>query len=88
VGIKNKVLEAWACARPVVMTGLATNGLIVPPDHMPLVIDGAASMAGLIVSLLKDEGRRRRLGRSARENVQAHFTWAGAAAQIDALLRQ
>ncbi len=30
VGIKNKVLEAWACARPVVMTRLATNGLIVP----------------------------------------------------------
>src|SRR6185295_14547642 len=26
-GIKNKVLEAWAAARPVVMTRIAANGL-------------------------------------------------------------
>ena len=30
VGIKNKVLEAWACGRPVVLSGPATNGLAVP----------------------------------------------------------
>jgi glycosyltransferase involved in cell wall biosynthesis len=88
VGIKNKVLEAWACARPVVMTGLATNGLIVPGDHTPLVADSAEAMTALIVGLLKDSDRRRRLGKSARENVQMHFTWSGAAARVDALLRQ
>jgi hypothetical protein len=31
--------------------------------------------------------RRRRLGLSARANVTAHFTWAGAAARVDALPR-
>jgi glycosyltransferase involved in cell wall biosynthesis len=88
VGIKNKVLEAWACARPVVMTPLATNGLIVPDDHRALVADTAEGMAASVVTMLRDAERRRRLGESARRTVQTHFTWAGAAARIDALLRQ
>jgi glycosyltransferase involved in cell wall biosynthesis len=88
VGIKNKVLEAWACARPVVMTPLATNGLVLPPDHAPLVNDSPGAMAATVIALLQDAQRRRTLGCSARDHVQAHFTWAGAAAHLDALLRQ
>ena len=88
VGIKNKVLEAWACARPVVLSRLATNGLIVPADHVALVGKTADAMAASVLALFEDAARRRRLGQSARANVQAHFTWAGAAARVDALLRQ
>ncbi len=88
VGIKNKVLEAWACARPVVLSRLATNGLIVPADHATLVATDADAMAESVVALFNNADRRRRLGRSARQNVQAHFTWAGAAARVDALLCQ
>ena len=88
VGIKNKVLEAWACARPVVMSTLATNGLIVPPDHASLVGATADAMATAVLRLFDDTDERHRLGQSARENVQQHFTWAGVAARLDALLRQ
>jgi glycosyltransferase involved in cell wall biosynthesis len=87
-GIKNKVLEAWACARPAVLSRHATNGLIVPADHAGLVGTTAKAMSASVLALFADTGRRRRLGLSARENVQAHFTWAGAAAHMDALLRQ
>ena len=88
VGIKNKVLEAWACARPVVMTPLATNGLIVPHDHAALVQQAPAALAACVIALFNDSARRYRLGASAQENVRTHSTWAGAAAHIDALLRQ
>ena len=88
VGIKNKVLEAWACARPVVMSTLATNGLLVPPDHASLVVTTADAMASAVLRLFDDADTRRKLGRSARENVQQHFTWAAAAARLDSLLRQ
>jgi polysaccharide biosynthesis protein PslH len=88
VGIKNKVLEAWACARPVVLSKLATNGLIVPTDHAGLVATTADAMAASIVALFNDSGERHRLGQSARQNVQDHFTWAGTADALDALLRQ
>lgn len=86
VGIKNKVLEAWACARPVVMSTLATNGLIVPPDHAPLVGTTADAMASAVLRLFDDADTRHRLGKSARENVRQHFTWASAAARLNQLL--
>ncbi len=88
VGIKNKVLEAWASARPVVLSRLATNGLIVPADDAHLIATRADAMARSVVALFKDADQRRRLGQSARANVQTYFTWAGAAARVDALLRQ
>ncbi len=87
VGIKNKVLEAWACARPVVLTRRATNGLALPPGHAGLVQDGAAGMAEAAAALLRDGALRRRLGRAARATAAREFTWEGAAARVDALLR-
>lgn len=87
VGIKNKVLEAWACARPVVMTPLATNGLVLPPGHEGLVHRDAAGLADAVVALLRDAAARRSAGASARALVQERFSWAGAAARIEALLR-
>jgi glycosyltransferase involved in cell wall biosynthesis len=87
VGIKNKVLEAWACARPVVMSQLATNGLVVPSDHASLVSAKADTMADAVVRLFTDAEERHRLGHSARENVLRHFTWADVAERLDALLR-
>jgi glycosyltransferase involved in cell wall biosynthesis len=88
VGIKNKVLEAWACSRPVVMSTLATNGLIVPPDHTSLVGATADAMAAAVLRLFDDANERHHLGRSARQNAQRHFTWAGVAAKLDTLLRR
>ena len=70
VGIKNKVLEAWACGRPVVMTRLATNGLTLPPGHEGLVQDGARQIAEAVIRLLQDPARRR-LGAAARAHVAA-----------------
>jgi glycosyltransferase involved in cell wall biosynthesis len=87
VGIKNKVLEAWACARPVVMTPVATNGLVLPPGHEGLVRRDAAGLADAVVALLRDRAARRAAGASARALVRERFGWAEAASRIDALLR-
>jgi glycosyltransferase involved in cell wall biosynthesis len=88
VGIKNKVLEAWACARPVVMSHIATNGLVVPPTHASLIGDSAEAMADAVLRLFDHASERRELGASALANVERHFTWAGSAARLGALLRQ
>ena len=87
VGIKNKVLEAWACGRPVVMSRVATNGLIVPPDHASLVGADANAMADAVLRLFNDAEERQRLGASARDNVERNFTWEGTAARLDAILQ-
>ena len=86
LGIKNKVLEAWACGRPVVMTGLATNGLVLPPGHARLVQAGAPALAAQIVALLQDADARRALGEAARAHAAARFCWAAAADRVHLLL--
>src|SRR6185437_15666791 len=87
VGIKNKVLEAWACGRPVVLTPLATNGLELPRGHGPLVHARADGLAASVIALLTDPAARRGHGESALASVRANATWAAAAARIDTLLR-
>jgi len=88
VGLKNKVLEAWACARPVVLTPLAMNGLTLPPGHHGLVQATAAGMANAVVTLLRDRPACQRLGHAARAMVARDFTWHSAAARFDALLQR
>ncbi len=75
-GLGTSLLDAMACARPIVATraggipeiveeGVA--GVLVPPrDH--------AGMAREIVRLLKDEPLRRRLGEAGLARVSARFT--------------
>ena len=86
VGLKNKVLEAWACARPVVLTPLAMNGLVLPPGHGGLVQAGALGLADAVVALLRDGVARKRLGQAAQVMVARDFTWAVAAVQMERLL--
>ena len=86
VGLKNKVLEAWACGRPVVLTPMAMNGLTLPPGHAGLVQAEAAGMADAVAALLRDGAARERLGKAARAMVAREFTWGRAGDRLNALL--
>lgn len=88
VGLKNKVLDAWASARPVVMTPLAMNGLTMPLGHDPFVQTDAPQLAQAVVSLLQDEALRRRLGDTAQQLVAREFAWSRTATDFDRLLRR
>lgn len=76
-GIKNKLLEAAAMARPIVCTPRATGGLRGRPPV--LIADDAAAFADAMSGLFRDERRRQALGRAAREWVIADHTWEGTA---------
>ena len=86
VGLKNKVLEAWACGRPVVMSPMATNGLVLPAGHAGLVQAGAEGFARAVAALLADRTERWKLGEIARDAVRQSHSWAGAARQMQSLL--
>ncbi|HEY0205157.1 MAG TPA: glycosyltransferase, partial [Acetobacteraceae bacterium] len=87
VGVKNKVLEAWACSRPVVLTPLAVNGLMLPTGHERLVGADHKAMAQAVIELFRTPAEALRMGREARDHVGQHYTWKNSAARVDALLR-
>jgi L-malate glycosyltransferase len=75
-GLGTSLLDAMACARPIVATRAGgipeivedgVNGLVVPPrDH--------AAMAAAIVRLLKDAALRRQMGDAGLARVRERFT--------------
>ncbi len=87
-GIKNKILEAWAMARPVVATPMACDGLRVDPGETLLVAQGPEPFAREVIRLLGDPVLRARLGRRAREHVLEHYTWQQQARHLEELLER
>lgn len=73
-GIQNKVLEAMAMAKPVLLTSLATEGLEIN-DTLDLTIsDEPDVLASQAVALLN--GKHSQAGSSVnRAFVQQHYTW-------------
>lgn len=84
------VIEAGACARPVVVTragGLpevvedGVTGLVVPKED-------AAAAAAALERLLRDAGLRRAMGAAGRARVERHYAWAHCVdLQLDAIGR-
>jgi glycosyltransferase involved in cell wall biosynthesis len=74
-GIQNKVLEAMACATPVVTSSKAIAALSATPDEDIFVADQPDEFARKIVDLLENRERRNRLGQAGREYVQRCHNW-------------
>lgn len=74
-GIQNKVLEAMACATPVVATPKAIAALNVTPGHDILVAENPHRFAAHIIRLLTDPDRARRIGAASRRYVTDWHDW-------------
>jgi glycosyltransferase involved in cell wall biosynthesis len=85
-GIKNKVLEAWAVAKPVVMTSLASNGLRIDDQARQLVADDPEAMATLVVRLLLNGPERHRMGAAAHALARQEHGWQEAARRLSRIL--
>jgi sugar transferase (PEP-CTERM/EpsH1 system associated) len=82
-GIQNKVLEAMACATPVVTTPQAISAIDIVPGRDALVVEEPHLFAGSIVELLGDPERQRRLGEFGLSYVRAHHRWTDVAAKLE-----
>jgi glycosyltransferase involved in cell wall biosynthesis len=81
-GIQNKVLEAMACAAPVVTTPQAVSALDLGEEEGVLVADNAVGLAESVLALLADGGRRHRLGQAGREYVSRRHNWSNIVADL------
>lgn len=75
-GVKNKLLEAMACARPCVATPLALQGIAVTPGVDAIVADDVGAVVDDVAGLLRQPGRAVALGGAARQLVIRDHSWA------------
>jgi glycosyltransferase involved in cell wall biosynthesis len=86
-GIKNKVLEAWALGKPVVLSALAANGLGLRGRATRFVAPTADGLVERVVALLRDADARRAGGAEMFALATQSHGWATAAATMSELLR-
>jgi len=74
-GLQNKVLEAMAAAKPVVLTSKAAVGIDARDGEDYLIADAPAPIARAVARLLRDPAERDRVGSNARRFVATHHRW-------------
>ncbi|GHT82228.1 glycosyl transferase [Betaproteobacteria bacterium] len=84
-GIQNKVLEAMAMARPVVVASAAAAGLAARAGEECEIVDNA-EFACATLRLLDDEAMRVQMGQQARHGVVERHSWRSHLAVLDHLL--
>lgn len=84
-GIQNKVLEAMACAAPVVASPQASSALQTQAGRDLLVADNAAGFAANLLQLLDQPAERSALGQAGRAYVEQFHSWDAVAAQLETI---
>jgi len=85
-GIQNKVLEAMAMARPVVVTSGALEGIDAIPGREVVLADEVAGFAAACVGLATGP-RGTEIGQAARACVIRQYNWAARLSRYDEILR-
>jgi sugar transferase (PEP-CTERM/EpsH1 system associated) len=85
-GIQNKVLQAMAMERPVVMSGLSADSLSARPGEEIDIADTAEEFAAKVVALLNDPAAAGAMGLRARERILRDYSWQKTMERIDSLL--
>lgn len=76
VGIRGKVLEAWAMSKAVVASPIACAGIGAREGENALIAEDAEQFAVAIARLLGDASLRKRLGENGRRWVEKEFDWS------------
>jgi sugar transferase (PEP-CTERM/EpsH1 system associated) len=80
-GIQNKVLEAMAMGRPVVVSAQALEGIDAEAGRELLLADDAAAFVTTVARLLREPDLA--VGPAARANVQRQYSWPSKLARIE-----
>jgi sugar transferase (PEP-CTERM/EpsH1 system associated) len=86
-GIRNKILEAWAMAKPVISTSLGAEGLPARSGHNIQLADDPNAFAQSVLQLLDDRDQRGRLAQAGRQVVEEEYAWSAVSERMDAVYK-
>src|SRR5690606_36752580 len=84
--VQNKVLEAMAMARPVLVTGAAEAGIAARNGEHFAMADSGAQMAARALDLLAKPEEAARMGVAARRLVLESMSWPATLAALPQLI--
>ena len=84
-GVQNKVLEAMACATPVVTTTRAVMGLWPEGLRHCAIADTPQAFADGIAAFIVDADRQRRAGEGGRRYVEMYHNWSAIVSDLAAI---
>ena len=87
-GTRLKIFEAMAMGKAIVSTSVGAEGLPVQSGENIILADAPAHFANSVISLLRDEQQRRRLGNAARSLVQEKYSWSKVAESFARTLQE
>lgn len=89
-GMPNTVLEAMACALPVIASRVTGNDELVKHGETGLLFDltDPGALGKAILQLANEPAQRLAMGARAREIVCADYSWGSTAAQYAALFQR
>jgi glycosyltransferase involved in cell wall biosynthesis len=85
-GIQNKVLEAMAMARPVVLSAAPAVGLGAEDGRECSIATDGEALCARVGALLADPAQRAAMGEAARACVLRSYSWAAHLRMLDWLL--
>ncbi|WP_374511455.1 TIGR03087 family PEP-CTERM/XrtA system glycosyltransferase [Niveibacterium sp.] len=85
-GVQNKVLEAMAMGRPVIVSNDAATGINAVDGKDFLIARTGSEYVEAIKSLLADADRAHQIGTAARRCVLDHYSWDAHLAQLDVFM--
>ncbi len=87
-GLQNKVLEAMACATPVVATPGAISALQAQDGRDLLVAQNAEGFAKQILKLIQDTTLQHRMGQAGRGYAEKYHQWDRVAEQLEGIYHE
>jgi glycosyltransferase involved in cell wall biosynthesis len=87
-GIQNKILEAMACATPVVTTSQGASALDASAGHDFLTAQTARDFASSLIQLMDHPDKAREIGLAGRHYVETRHDWLQKAADLLAIYRE
>lgn len=86
-GVQNKVLEAMACARTVIVSPQALEGIHATPGEHLVLAETPRQWADYAFRLIEDVETRGRIASAARKQVERYYDWSSAIAPMIDLVR-